>query len=113
MAAHSDDRAAVYTTGPPEDLSTSSELELRADVPAGVAARKDETAARLRAQAVRTRALVQARSNRSRDLVAEKAPALDKAVREQPLAAAGLAAVLAFLIVGRSIRRRRRRATVD
>jgi hypothetical protein len=88
---------------------TVGALAERVDVPARVKARKDETAARVQEQAAQARLLVRQQSTKAQDLVAAKAPALDKAVREQPALAAAVTALIAFLVVGSRIRSRRRR----
>lgn len=77
---------------------TVAELADRADVPARVRARREETTEQIKAQVVR-----------GRGVLAEKAPAVDRAIDERPgMLAGGGALVLGFLLLRR--RRRARRA---
>jgi hypothetical protein len=77
---------------------TVAELADRADVPARVRARREETTEQVKAQVAR-----------GRGALAEKAPAVDRAIDERPgMLAGGGALLLGFLLLRR--RRRARRA---
>ena len=77
---------------------TVGELAARVDVPARVKAKKDETAAR-----------VQEQTERAKELVAQKAPALDRAARQRPALVVGIA--VAVVLIGWRIVSRRRSST--
>lgn len=82
---------------------TVEELAHRVDVPSRVRAKREETTEQVQQQLTQARALV-----------AEKAPAAQTAVREQPAIAGAIALVLSYLLVSRLRRRsakRNRRAT--
>lgn len=82
---------------------TVEELAHRVDVPARVRAKREETTEQVQQQLTQARALV-----------AEKAPAAQAAVREQPAIAGAIALVLSYLLVSRLRRRgakRKERAT--
>lgn len=77
---------------------TVAELADRADVPARVRARREETTQQVKAQVAR-----------GRGMLAEKAPGVDRAIDERPgMLAGGGALMLGFLLLRR--RRRARRA---
>jgi ElaB/YqjD/DUF883 family membrane-anchored ribosome-binding protein len=78
---------------------TVEELVHRVDVPARLREKKDETTER-----------VQQQVTQAREVIAEKAPAVDTALRERPGAVAGGVAVLLGLLMMRRRRRRRARA---
>ena len=89
---------------PARDLSgdTVQELAHRADVPQRLREKRAEVSERMQAQVAH-----------AREVVAEQAPAVEKAVRERPLVVGGVLAALLFLFVRilfvRSMRRRARR----
>lgn len=77
---------------------TVEELAHRVDVPARLRAKKEETTERVQVQVAQ-----------AREVIAEKAPEVQQAMRERPAVVGGIALVLSYLLVGRI--RRRRRAT--
>lgn len=101
---------------------TVEELAHRADVPARMREKKDESVARVQQTVAQTTERVQQtvattsrrirqEAGRAQKTLAEKAPALNAAVRKQQRAIlAGTAAVVMFLLVRARRRRRARRA---
>jgi hypothetical protein len=77
---------------------TVEELAHRVDVPSRVRAKREETAARVQEQVTQARAVL-----------AEKAPTVDAAVRDQRTLIAAITLVLSYLLVGRMRRRKQRR----
>lgn len=77
---------------------TVEELVNRADVPARVRATREAKTEQVKQQVEQARAVV-----------AEKAPAVDAAMRERPALVAGAALVLIGLLIGRRRRNQRRR----
>ena len=80
---------------------TVQELAHRADVPQRLREKRAETTERVQAQVAH-----------AREVVAQKAPAVESAVRERPLVVGGVLAALLLLFV-RSARRRRARRKED
>jgi len=77
---------------------TVEELAHRVDVPARVRAKREETTAR-----------VQEQVTQAREVIAEKAPTVEAALRDRPGLVAGIALVLSYLLVSRLRRRKARR----
>jgi hypothetical protein len=77
---------------------TVEELAHRVDVPARVRAKREETTARVQEQVVQ-----------AREVIAEKAPTVEAALRDRPGLVAGIALVLSYLLVSRLRRRKARR----
>ncbi|HVL85529.1 MAG TPA: DUF3618 domain-containing protein [Pseudonocardia sp.] len=102
MSAPKDAAAGDPATKSPEELraevgvlrtevaDTVQELAERADVPARVRARRDDTAEQVRLRVAR-----------ARRVLAEKAPAVDRAIDEQPLLVAGAVVVIMWLLLRR------------
>jgi ElaB/YqjD/DUF883 family membrane-anchored ribosome-binding protein len=80
---------------------TVQELVHRADVPQRLREKRAETVER-----------VQAQVTHARDVVAEKAPAVEDAVRQRPMVVGGVIAALLLLSL-RSLRRRRKHRKED
>ena len=79
---------------------TVEELVHRVDVPSRLREKRAETTERVQAQVTHAREV-------ARDVVAEKAPAVQTAMRERPAVVGGVLAALLLLFV-RSLRRRRK-----
>jgi hypothetical protein len=77
---------------------TVEELAHRVDVPARVRAKREETTAR-----------VQEQVTQAREVIAEKAPTVEAALRDRPGLVAAIALVLSYLLVSRLRRRKARR----
>jgi hypothetical protein len=77
---------------------TVEELAHRVDVPSRVRAKREETTARVQEQVTQARAAL-----------AEKAPTVDAAVRDQRTLIAAISLVLSYLLVSRMRRRKQRR----
>ena len=77
---------------------TVEELAHRVDVPSRVRAKREETTARVHEQVTQARAAL-----------AEKAPTVDAAVRDQRTLIAAITLVLSYLLVSRMRRRKQRR----
>lgn len=80
---------------------TVEELVHRVDVPARLREKRDETTARVQTQVTHAREVVT-------EAVAEKAPAVQGALRERPALVGAVAALVALLLL-RRVRRRKNR----
>lgn len=80
---------------------TVEELAHRVDVPARVRAKKEEATERVQEQVAQ-----------AREVIAQKAPGVQQALRERPALVGGIALVVSYLLVGRLRGRRRARADV-
>jgi ElaB/YqjD/DUF883 family membrane-anchored ribosome-binding protein len=78
---------------------TVEELTHRVDVPSRVRAKGAETTAR-----------VQEQVGQAREALADRAPAVERTLREQPALVGGLAAALGLLLFGRMRRRKKKTA---
>jgi ElaB/YqjD/DUF883 family membrane-anchored ribosome-binding protein len=81
---------------------TVEELAYRADVPARLRERRTEVTQRVQQQVATTRRVI-----------ADNAPAVQSTLRENPALVSGLAAALAFLLLGMMRKRRKRRKDRD
>lgn len=81
---------------------TVQELTHRADVPARLREKRAETTERVHTQV-----------SHAREVVAEKAPAVQGALRERPALVGGIAAALAYLLLRRLRGRKRRKEDLD
>jgi ElaB/YqjD/DUF883 family membrane-anchored ribosome-binding protein len=80
---------------------TVEELAHRADVPARLREKRDETAHR-----------VQERVAQAKEAIAETAPAVQTTLRDRPALVSGIAVALAFLLIT-LVRRRKRQEDID
>ena len=81
---------------------TVEELAHRVDVPARVKAKRDETTERVQQQVAQ-----------ARQVITEKAPEVQSALRERPALLGAIALVLGYLLVSRFRKRRRARREDD
>ncbi|MHA6625610.1 DUF3618 domain-containing protein [Pseudonocardia sichuanensis] len=109
------------TTGPagtPQDTRREVE-ELRSELGDTVEelAHRVDVPARLREKRAETTERVQAQVTHAREVVAERAPAAQEALRERPALVAGVGVVLGYLLLralrGRKSRRRNRKEDAD